>query len=167
MEAHQKMWWSMTKEVVTIHGTFFRWITDLFHNSKLIDILGWGIRDQTASACPPQLPFSLSVTRATTEGAAGRYSGLMKGWKKQTHPPISYSLTHFFLNRVECWAGPNFDAGTAEKVVIFDLFGRPHSISQVADSLCSSECPGAEGEFCGGQSVMDVWVTGSKNDGDE
>ena len=28
-----------------------------------------------------------------------------------------------FFNRVECWAGPKFDAGTAEKVVIFDLFG--------------------------------------------
>ena len=41
---------------------------------------------------------------------------------------IFYSLTNFFLNRVECWAGPQFDAGTAEKVVIFDLFGSRRSI---------------------------------------
>ena len=34
------------------------------------------------------------------------------------------------------------------------------------DSLCASGCPGAEGESCGGQGFMDVWVTGSKNDGD-
>ena len=89
--------------------------------------------------------------------------------KNLSHPPISYSLTYSFSNRIECWAGPKFDAGSAEKVVILDLFVRDWSTSldlQVDDSLCSSKCPGAEEESCGGQAVMDVWVTGNKNYGD-
>ena len=69
--------------------------------------------------------------------------------------------------RVECWAGPKFDAGSAEKVAFCIQSYSSHLISQLDNSLCSSVCPGAEGESCGGQGVMDVWVTGSKNDGDE
>ena len=33
------------------------------------------------------------------------------------------------------------------------------------NGLCASACPGAEGEFCGGEGVMEVWVTGSKYKG--
>lgn len=78
----------------------------------------------------------------------------------------SFFFDSLLSYRVECWAGPKFDAGSAEKVAILIQSYTSQLLLQVDDSLCTLECPGAEGESCGGQGVMDVWVTGSKNDGD-
>ena len=108
----------------------------------------------------------LAFNRATTDGAAGRYSGLANGWETASIFPL------MLLCRVECWAGPKFDAGSAQKVfflsdpVCMYLWRHTNPISHQVDvGLCASGCPGAEGESCGGEGVMDVWVTGSKNDG--
>ena len=103
----------------------------------------------------------LAFNRATTDGAAGRYSGLANGWETASIFPL------MLLCRVECWAGPKFDAGSAQKVVFHPIqfVSMASNQPQVEAGLCASGCPGAEGESCGGEGVMDVWVTGSKNDG--
>ena len=67
MENHT-MSWSLTEEVATTHGTFFRWIRntirkqwDYFRNFPIY-ILGGGIRNQNATSCSSGVPFSKCCT---------------------------------------------------------------------------------------------------------
>ena len=67
MENHT-MCWSLTEEVATIHGTFFRWIRDAIRKQReyfrnfQVCILGGGKRNQNATWGPSDVPFSKCFT---------------------------------------------------------------------------------------------------------
>ena len=53
-----------------------------------------------------------------------------------------YEGRHPFSNRVECWAGPKFDAGSAEKVVFLDLsISRLHLIFSWTTACVHPDAP--------------------------